>query len=121
MSDRKYNVFVYGTLKYGFYNHFLLAGIPRRPAYINGFKMYEGPGYPYAVPGDGIIYGEVYSIDSSTLSSLDCLEGYPNHYTRAEYDVDIVHDDMTDKIKAWVYYLKVLYCELDLIEDGVWR
>ena len=114
-------LFVYGTLKKGFYNHhwlpkdskFLGAG------YVTGFEMRSNGGFPYTFPEmDGTIFGELYEV--SDLKSCDTLEGYPHHYTRS---IVMVHQ-VPNITEAWMYHVtdemrdRNLY---QLIDDGVWR
>ena len=68
---------MYGTLKSGHMYHELLRGYVGAPASADGFCLYQGPGYPFAVPGEGRIHGEVYIINNATLMRLDALEGFP--------------------------------------------
>ncbi|MEV6396741.1 gamma-glutamylcyclotransferase family protein [Streptomyces sp. NPDC051907] len=108
--------FVYGTLRPGEPNHdrFLLGRTSAEtPAALARARLYDGPGYPYAVldasvsdtvtgevawaaPGE---YGEL-------LAVLDHLEEYiaPGHprnlYERVAHDV--VRPDGT-AVRAWVY------------------
>ncbi|GGU16671.1 MULTISPECIES: gamma-glutamylcyclotransferase family protein [Streptomyces] len=107
--------FVYGTLRPGAYNHdrFLLGRTVREePARLPGGLLYEGPGYPYAVPGEGEIAGELLTAAPGAygelLSVLDALEEYfgPGHplnlYERAEREVVRVADGTS--VLAWVYF-----------------
>lgn len=100
----RHEVFVYGSLKKGFWNNVLL----RDSKFISEactkefMLLVDGP-YPYMAspsqftgmdgspgrPGEvdvvdlaGNVYGEVWSVDDKTLAELDRLEGTPNHYTR---------------------------------------
>ncbi|MDT8445643.1 MAG: gamma-glutamylcyclotransferase family protein [bacterium] len=75
-------VFVYGTLKQGFANHHYLAGLEMRPGWVEGYQLHQGPGYPYAAPGQSRIYGEVYPVDDALLAQLDALEETPHYYRR---------------------------------------
>ncbi|WP_431780357.1 gamma-glutamylcyclotransferase family protein [Streptomyces chumphonensis] len=75
--------FVYGTLRPGEHHHArTLAGRVARttPATLPGFVLYEGPGYPYAVAGDGEVTGAVIEPAAAryaeVLCVLDALEGY---------------------------------------------
>jgi len=78
-------VFVYGTLKAGHHNHYLL----KRATYIGqaavqGFRMFDFGGFPAAAPYTRVvrsIAGELYSIDRTTRKTLDRLEGVPTLYT----------------------------------------
>ena len=81
-------IFVYGTLKKGFHNHYLLedaefickATTKKKYPMVNTEED-----FPYLLNKQGIgcnIQGEVYRIDDDILAMLDILEGYPEHYTR---------------------------------------
>lgn len=86
----KHNVFVYGTLKKGFWNNGLLRNstlVGSGVTVSDSFTMYDG-GFPYVVP-DGLnrVSGEVYVVEDDVLANLDRLEGVPHHYIRKEVDV----------------------------------
>jgi gamma-glutamylcyclotransferase (GGCT)/AIG2-like uncharacterized protein YtfP len=73
-------LFVYGTLLTGESNHKLMQGarLVAGQACTAG-KLYDtGFGYPALVVdgGDREVYGQLYGIDTSTLSALDELEDY---------------------------------------------
>ena len=83
-----YDVFDYGTLMAGEYNHHLLRHATKlgrsrtrrvyRMVHLGGF-----PGVVRAQPRQGIaIRGELYSVDNETLGDLDRLEGVPWLYQR---------------------------------------
>ena len=99
MSQRRmfqHLVFVYGTLKKGEPNHYLL----QQPGEAAGKSIIVGTGYTqnkfplviatkYNIPhlldavGKGdFVTGEVYSVDQPMLDRLDILEGIPKHYQR---------------------------------------
>ncbi|XP_020548877.1 putative gamma-glutamylcyclotransferase At3g02910 [Sesamum indicum] len=89
-------IFVYGTLKRGFYNHRLIDDLmrPRHAVYlgphttVQPFPLVCGPhGIPYLInlPGCGHrVLGELYSVSSGhARSRLDDLEGvHQGHYER---------------------------------------
>ncbi len=98
-------VFVYGTLKRGFFNSHLLSrssnflgeGFSREK-----FLLFIGGRYaiPYILPREQSrfnvkeypgyrIQGEVWSVSKETLKDLDDLEGVPAHYTRESVQVDM--------------------------------
>ena len=79
-----HNVFVYGTLKRGLYNHRLLErGNARfmgevRTKRAQHVMLLADAGYPYLVKSTTddarVIDGELYSVDDDTLTLLDELE-----------------------------------------------
>ncbi|KAL7110004.1 hypothetical protein ACP275_06G210300 [Erythranthe tilingii] len=89
-------IFVYGTLKRGFYNHKLIDALIRTTdaaflgphTTVESFPLVCGPhGIPYLInlPGSGTrIHGELYSVSSGLgLARLDELEGIDRgHYER---------------------------------------
>ncbi|MFC3883385.1 gamma-glutamylcyclotransferase [Bacillus songklensis] len=114
-------VFVYGTLRQGEENHFLLkdAACLARQARTKG-RLYDTKlGYPAVEAGDdGWVYGELYEVTGEQFSKLDELEGYEEGY----YD-RIVQTVYTDRgeMEAWVYIAgdnKELLKEL--IPNGDW-
>lgn len=116
-TTQKHRVFVYGTLKRGNGNHHLLS----RSEFIG--KATTAPEFrllsafrnvfPYLVPGDKSIIGEVFEVDDETLRHLDQLEGYRpgaknNHYNRVTIPVNVGGEAMD----VLVYVLNV-----DMEED----
>ena len=72
------NLFVYGTLKKGGKIHFFLKESRFiRYAILEGYSLYDiNHGFPLMFEDpEGKVYGEIYEIDSDTLSSIDALEG----------------------------------------------
>ena len=97
------SVFVYGTLRNGFHNHFIM-----NPTFNLGkgltkekYAMYES-GIPFLVEDEPLvrITGELYMVDQTTFEILDILEGHPKWYTRKKVDVIVEGEDH----KAWVYF-----------------
>lgn len=84
-------VFVYGTLKRGFPNSYLLRNSTYigKATTVDKFCMYDLGAFPAVAcsPEISKIEGEVYNIDKATLVNLDMLEGYPNLYTRTLINV----------------------------------
>lgn len=82
-------VFVYGTLRSGQGNHRRLA----RARFLG--EAQTAPRYTLisiGCPGlleggETAVFGELYEVDSSTLASLDQLEGHPHFYERRPVDV----------------------------------
>jgi gamma-glutamylcyclotransferase (GGCT)/AIG2-like uncharacterized protein YtfP len=105
-------VAVYGTLRQGFHNHFLLEGskflgkTKTEPI----FSMH-GNLIPWVRPdGNTAITVEVYEVDQDTMRSLDFLEGYPVYYSRVLIN--------TEFGLCWIYFRDQ---ESDgIIESGDW-
>ncbi len=90
-------VFVYGTLKLGYNNNYILQRGSRKvcDAELNGYKLYDS-GFPVAAScHQSSVVGEVWDIgdplisesSKSTLQRLDALEGVPYLYTRENASV----------------------------------
>nr|XP_053621475.1 putative gamma-glutamylcyclotransferase CG2811 isoform X2 [Plodia interpunctella]XP_053621476.1 putative gamma-glutamylcyclotransferase CG2811 isoform X2 [Plodia interpunctella] len=119
-----HNVFVYGTLKRGEPNHYLLEKAE------NGIGNFIVEGktktkYPLIIvtkynipcllhyPGRGFhVRGEIYEVDDKMLSKLDKLEGHPNYATREIDDIEVMRRQGNEIIKCWVYFLKQFKVEL---------
>jgi gamma-glutamylaminecyclotransferase len=85
MSTSRTRIFVYGTLRAGEPNHYLLANqeIVHPARTEPAFELVSLGPYPAMIPG-GLtsIVGEVYEVDEPTLAALDRLEDHPNFYQR---------------------------------------
>ena len=108
-------VFVYGSLLKGLSNHRTLGESPfLGESRIRGFRMIDLGAFPGLVYGKSEIKGEVYSVDSETLSRLDELEGNGRFYTRELTG--------TASGSAWVYVLPTeTYGRHREVPDGDWR
>lgn len=101
-------LFVYGTLKTGGGNNFLLKGskfIGRTQ--LDDYYMFSNGSFPYIVhksdvplvllqdyykkAGDGPsrVIGEVYQVDEQTLRRVRQLEGVPHHYSPSSFEFKI--------------------------------
>jgi gamma-glutamylcyclotransferase (GGCT)/AIG2-like uncharacterized protein YtfP len=87
-----HRVFVYGTLKSGFWNHYLLTGCEffGAAATVPSYKMIEN-GFPVIMPDlEGQpVAGEIYAVDDETLARLDQLEREGSSYDRKLIDVSL--------------------------------
>ncbi len=100
MKQETLRVFVYGTLRKGQYNHYLLNKARFiKDTRVDGFQMYSRGFFPFLYEGEGSIIAELYEINQRIFFSLDLLEGYPHHYQRK-----IVSDVNGDE--AWIYYFE---------------
>jgi gamma-glutamylcyclotransferase (GGCT)/AIG2-like uncharacterized protein YtfP len=78
-------VFVYGTLRAGEPNHYLLDhhAIVRCARTEPAFELVSLGAFPAMVAGGATaVVGEVYDVDAVTLAALDRLEGHPRFYER---------------------------------------
>ena len=114
---RKMNLlFVYGTLKKGFGNHRVLYDGSAPPtllssnAYTYDTKwdiIPNGPrggGFPYLIPGDYSVMGELYLVNDKVFRQCDGLEGYPNFYDRHLIPVSLRENPRVQDIQmAWAY------------------
>ncbi|MFC9700548.1 gamma-glutamylcyclotransferase family protein [Streptomyces sp. NPDC056943] len=99
--------FVYGTLRPGAYNHDrLLLGrtTAEEEARLPGALLHDGPGYPYAVPGEGTVTGTLVTAAPEAygelLGALDRMEGDAG-YERTAVETVRLHDGET--VRAWTY------------------
>jgi gamma-glutamylcyclotransferase (GGCT)/AIG2-like uncharacterized protein YtfP len=109
-------VFVYGTLKRGHGNHHWLAEAPFLwEAELPNVVLHDLGPFPMAVPGEGLVRGEVYAVDAAGLARLDRLEGYPRLYHRQPLP-------LADGRTAWVYLGRPHQVRhVSAIADGRWE
>jgi gamma-glutamylaminecyclotransferase len=98
--------FVYGTLKQGYNNHYLLKESkllgeaitkPLYQVYANWFPL------AFLNPKGLPMVGEVYEIeDENTIKELDHLEGNGSFYKRAKRKVKLTNF-FNDEVEAWIY------------------
>jgi gamma-glutamylaminecyclotransferase len=109
-------VFVYGTLRQGEVNHYLLetARLCGPHTTQPHYKMFSLGAYPAVVRrGQDRIAGEVYRVDDLTMTRLDRLEGYPKAYARRLIP--------TPWGRAWIYLFRESLRGRERIPSGVWR
>ncbi len=109
-------VFVYGTLRKGQWNHYLLdrskfLGMAKTKKH---YALY-GSGVPFLSRAGSIsqVTGEVYSVDDATFKRLDQLEGHPDMYKREQAEVVLQNGT---ELTAWIYFYDA--AQGDLIESG---
>jgi gamma-glutamylcyclotransferase (GGCT)/AIG2-like uncharacterized protein YtfP len=87
-----HRVFVYGTLKNGFSNYYLLKGSEffGDAVTVPTYKMIEN-GFPVVMPDPAgkPLAGEIYAVDDGTLARLDQLEREGSSYDRKLIDVTL--------------------------------
>lgn len=105
-------VAVYGSLRRGLHNSYLLKGsIPLGKYVVNGFDMYSLGGFPAIIFGSGDITIELYEVDTPTFKRLDNLEGFPTFYDRTQVD--------TPRGSAWIYFQHEIPSK-EKVDDGDW-
>lgn len=111
-------VFVYGTLKRGGYNHYILNSsiFEQEIKTKEKYSMYSMGAFPFVLLAESLVQitGEVFSVTEEVLKRLDILEGYPYFYNREQ----ILLEDGT---RAWIYYLQEKDYEYPIIASGVWN
>lgn len=108
-----YVVAVYGTLKKGFHNHFLMKNSTFIGEGTAPGKMYSAGGYPIATKEEGTMKVELYAVPGEDISSLDALEGHPEWYTREEVETSLG--------PAWIYYQpEENVSSRPVVESGEW-
>jgi gamma-glutamylaminecyclotransferase len=138
-------IFVYGSLRKGLHNNYLLdnakyigkfATIDKyvmvgtksfsypyliHPTYLK-YKIYESIANVYS----NNIIGEVYEIDKIMLKKLDALEGHPEYYNRRQIEVQ----NNIAKINVYAYILenkeiinsveRYIHTRFIFVESGDW-
>ncbi len=110
MKER-YKVFVYGTLRQGETNHYLLTESVClvSQCYTNG-KLYDtGCGYPAMVSDEtNQVLGELYEVTAKQLKQLDWLEDYHGHGEKNEYErITQPIFSVEGEVEAFVYVYHV--------------
>ena len=109
-------LFVYGSLRRGFPNHFLLEKSIYMGTYSTVDKYHMigqvSKSFPYVVDSETEfddanpthIIGELYDIEADVLQDLDELEGHPDFYTRRT--VQVADESREHTYSAYVYILE---------------
>ncbi len=115
----KFRVFVYGTLKRGFPLHRYLAGARfLGEARLEGFEMFDLGWYPGIVPGEGVVYGEVYDVGPGTLALLDEIEDEGEEYERRWLPVEM---EDGKRLEAFVYVYRKGIRDKRKVPSGRWE
>jgi gamma-glutamylaminecyclotransferase len=99
-------VFVYGSLRSGAWNHFILKDSFFLGGGVTEERFLQGAtGYPVILKGGRMcdqyrVKGELYEVSEEVLSDLDKLEGHPTFYRREQRQ--IMFGDGKSRL-AWVY------------------
>lgn len=113
------NVFVYGTLRKGQIRHEVLKGsLFIGYGLLKGYDMYSLGNFPAIVKGNGIVYGEVYSINEETLKILDYIEGVD--YELYKRELQTIELESGEVIEAFVYVFSGNLSGATYIREGDW-
>ncbi|WP_195251163.1 gamma-glutamylcyclotransferase family protein [Romboutsia sp. 1001713B170207_170306_H8] len=112
------NVFVYGSLRDGFFNYEkYLAGkvLEKKTAKLENMRLYHMPykGYPAIISGEDIVNGEIIVIDPNfyeeTIKAMDEMEGFKgkdnpeNEYDKIILEVKNISDNEIEKCFVYFY------------------
>lgn len=106
------NVFVYGSLKRAFHNHFILQnhgvdflGVARTDQDCYNMRSFGGFPAVFRVTTEDayFIFGELFVVDSDTLREIDELESNGQFYRRELVTFRI--PGQPEPIEAWMYLL----------------
>lgn len=118
----KHKLFVYGTLKQGYYNHRCLKGAKYLcDATLERSRIYNVGAYPALVrthDDSDFVIGELYEIPDDLWPALDRLEGVPHLYTRQDARVQLDERLYED---CQVYVWAGSTDNLQLINSGNWE
>lgn len=115
---------VYGSLRDGLHNHYLLKdSVFLTEGRITG-KMFSFGGFPGLVAegpkATNPITVEVYLVSQETLTRLDILEGHPDWYTRRKVPVFSMNPNIPN-LSAWVYFQASIPANYPIVECGDWK
>jgi gamma-glutamylcyclotransferase (GGCT)/AIG2-like uncharacterized protein YtfP len=114
-------IFVYGTLKRGLYNHSTLADSKFLGEVITKYRypmINENGYYPYLINEKNsgkYIKGELFAVSNKIFKNLDVLEGYPILYTRDE--IELTLDNKSVIAIAYFVNEKIDHTKYELLEE----
>ena len=135
----KINLFVYGSLRTGFFNYDkYLSGkvVEKKEAKLHNIELYHMPykGYPAIIKGQDSVVGEIMVIKEedydATMKAMDEMEGFisecnpKNEYDKIILEVENIHSN--EKEKCYVYFYnkdndKLFHSEATYIPNGDWK
>jgi gamma-glutamylcyclotransferase (GGCT)/AIG2-like uncharacterized protein YtfP len=104
------NIFVYGTLRppqeatpaddSRYYPAVVDYLIEHCPATLPGAVLFDMGAFPGALPGEGVLHGDLLRTKPEALSVLDRIEGHPTFFRREQATVETDHGP----VEAWIYW-----------------
>ena len=110
-------IFVYGTLKKGFYNHkyFLKDARFIGPAKAVGFQIFSLGSFPgMDRKGGSIVHGEIYEVEDNifqAISHMECGAGYSSE------KIEVGLDNRLKEVNTYIYP----YNNHIVIPGGIWK
>jgi gamma-glutamylcyclotransferase (GGCT)/AIG2-like uncharacterized protein YtfP len=109
-SSSAERVFVYGTLRPPrpgrpagdtFFYERIAAHVRRAiPARLPGAILFDLGAYPAARPGEGLLHGDLLTVEPAALVLMDRIEGHPDFFRRARVSVQTGDGP----VEAWIYW-----------------
>ena len=126
-SAKPVNLFVYGTLRpprdaaavsdSPYFPQIAAHLVSHMPARLPNADLYDLGPYPAAVPGSGVLVGDLLRLDAAALPIADRIEGHPTFYQRARAVVETAEG----ACEAWVYWAPTgILVGRRRIESGDW-
>ena len=114
-DSKKHRIFVYGTLRLGQPFHHLLGSAPLYKAETPPiYELLNLGRYPGLVTqGQTAVVGEIYEVDSATVTKLDEYEEHPIEYIRTEIE-------LSDGTHAETYIFQTQGITYPIIASGDW-
>ena len=124
MTDKAVHLFVYGTLRAGERNHWMLveqgAELVSECQTPPLFTLLHLGNYPGLIRGGNTaVRGEVYRLNSSALDRLDQFEGHPTVFRRELLITDPEHIQGRGEPDRDV--LTYIYRGIDVLSSGDWK
>lgn len=116
--DKNINLFVYGSLREGFFNYEKYLSektLNIQPAILKGMELYHMPykGYPAIVPSDSSkeVIGEIITVKDyeNTVKAIDDMEGFislenpKNEYHKRLLEIENLHTKAKEKCYVYFY------------------
>jgi gamma-glutamylcyclotransferase (GGCT)/AIG2-like uncharacterized protein YtfP len=101
------NVFVYGSLREGQKNHYVLQMFPTfflSKSQIKGEVKPTVHGFPCLLEGLGLVEGEVWATTKEGLQNLDRFEMHPYFYERRRARLISPSSGEETVMRVWAYY-----------------